>query len=68
MEQLLSLLDMVYGLIISTLKEAGKPKPANEKMIKHGGGMVSPEVFEWIKTNGWNEVRKAIDFYRQNHS
>ena len=45
-----------------------KPKPANEKMIKHGGGMVTPEVFEWIKINGWNEVRKAIEFYRQNHS
>ena len=45
-----------------------KPLPSHEKMIKHGGGMVSPEVFNWIKTNGWDEVRKAIEFYRHNHS
>jgi hypothetical protein len=37
-------------------------------MIKHGGGMVTPEVFEWIKTSGWSAVRDAIDVYRYHHS
>ena len=51
---------------IKNPRNAGrKPKPANEKMIKCGGGMVTPEVFNWIKNNGWNEVRNAIEFYRQ---
>lgn len=45
-----------------------KPKSKDQKMIKHGGGMVSPEVFEWIRSKGWNEVRIAIEFYRQHHS
>jgi hypothetical protein len=56
-------------MVTKNPRNAGrKPKPADEKMVKHGGGMVTPEIFEWMKINGWNEVRKAIEFYRQNHS
>ena len=45
-----------------------KKLPADKKMTRCSGGMVSPETLAWIKTNGWNEVRKAIDFYRSKYN
>ncbi|MFI3219625.1 MAG: hypothetical protein QX189_10965 [Methylococcales bacterium] len=44
-----------------------KPKSANEKMVRCGGGMVVPEMQKWISENGWDSVRKAIEFYRYYH-
>lgn len=44
-----------------------KPLPADKKMVRCGGGMVAPEMKKWILDNGWNSVRKAIEFYRKNN-
>jgi len=54
--------------IVANDRNAGrKPLPANKKMVRCVGGMVSPEMKKWILGNGWNSVRKAIEFYRKNN-